>query len=265
VDIKAYIASGIIESYVFGMTSDEETADVQSRMEEYPEVRQAVEEFSLLYEKQALAEAITPPDPVREEIRKTLKDEFKVSPVPVIKEKAPTRTLWSDYRSVAAALVAAVSFGASVFFYNRSRSFEEKYNALLQEKQLLANNTSLLNEQVNTLSEQLQLVSAPDTRTVLLKGVTGKEASLAKVYWDGKTNDVYLAAIRLDKPDDDKQYQLWAIVDGKPVDAGLLEDCGHSICKMKAIAGAQAFAITLEKKGGSHVPDLTALTVMGEV
>ena len=61
-----------------------------------------------------------------------------------------------------------------------------------------------------------------------------------------------------------KQYQLWAIVDGKPVDAGLITDC-IGLCKMKRIDRAQAFAITLEKAGGSPTPTLTEMYVFGKI
>ena len=38
-----------------------------------------------------------------------------------------------------------------------------------------------------------------------------------------QSKDVYLLVNHLPKPVPDKQYQLWAIVDGKPVDAGIFD------------------------------------------
>lgn len=264
-DIKEYISSGIIERYVLGIATGEEAADVQRNMEAYADVRLAVEEFSIAYERQILAGAITPPDFVKERLKQTLQSDFAPAGQAGASEEAVVRPLWQEYRSVAAAVVAVIGLAASVFFYNRSATFEKMYHALLDEKLLLADNASLLNERVDLLSEQLRMVSSPETEAILLKGVKGKESSLARVYWNRQNNEVYLTEIRLDAPAADKQYQLWAIVDGNPVDAGLLEDCQQNLCKMKNITGAQAFAITLEKKGGSPAPDLTALTVMGEV
>ena len=67
----------------------------------------------------------------------------------------------------------------------------------------------------------------------------------------------------------EKQYQLWAIVDGKPVDAGMVEESadasGKLLLKMHNIPEAQAFAITLEKKGGSPTPTMEAMFVVGKV
>ena len=63
---------------------------------------------------------------------------------------------------------------------------------------------------------------------------------------------------------EEKQYQLWEIVNGKTVDAGMLDNC-TGLCKLKNIPSAQAFAITLENKGGSPTPTMSALYVMGAV
>lgn len=260
-DIKAYIESGIIESYVLGLTTRDETAEVQARMEEYPEIRSAVTEFSLLYEKQALKGAVQPPDFVKSRTKAGLEAEFKEVPVKNLSENGAS--LWQQYRAVAAVLITVGSLAASIFFYNRSRDFEQRYNALVLEKSVLASNTRLLNEKVNSLGQQIRIVNSPATKAILLKGVKGKERALAKVYWDESTKEVYISAIQLDAPSSGNQYQLWAIIDGKPVDAGVLEDCGQELCKMKDITGAQAFAVTVEKAGGSPTPNLATLTVMG--
>jgi anti-sigma-K factor RskA len=65
----------------------------------------------------------------------------------------------------------------------------------------------------------------------------------------------------------DQQYQLWAIKDGQPIDAGVLpQQFAYSdLIAMKNIDNAQAFAITLEKKGGVASPTLTEMYVLGEV
>jgi anti-sigma-K factor RskA len=55
------------------------------------------------------------------------------------------------------------------------------------------------------------------------------------------------------------------LVNGKPVDVGLLTADCNGLCKLKTIPEAQAFAITLENKGGSATPHLDQLYVMGEI
>ena len=91
-------------------------------------------------------------------------------------------------------------------------------------------------------------------------------SSMATVYWNTESKEVYLLVNQLPMPVPDKQYQLWAIVDGHPVDAGVFDmDKNFSFVKLKTIPKAEAFAITLEKKGGSTTPSMDAMYVMGKV
>ncbi|MEZ4904504.1 MAG: anti-sigma factor [Spirosomataceae bacterium] len=78
------------------------------------------------------------------------------------------------------------------------------------------------------------------------------------------TQEVQLNVLSLPTPTSDKQYQLWALVGGNPVDLGVF-DVNTAMQKMKAIPKADAFAVTLEKKGGSPTPHLEELYVMGKV
>lgn len=63
------------------------------------------------------------------------------------------------------------------------------------------------------------------------------------------------------------QYQLWAIVDCKPVDAGMIstEKGVYHIQKMRSFGKAQAFAITLEKADGSPTPTMDQMIVQAKI
>ncbi|MFN3939001.1 MAG: anti-sigma factor domain-containing protein, partial [Chitinophagales bacterium] len=79
-------------------------------------------------------------------------------------------------------------------------------------------------------------------------------------------HEVFIVGADLPPTAADKQYQLWAIVDGSPVSAGLLDsDSTNVLQKMASFKDAQAFAITLEPKGGSVHPTLEAMVVLGPV
>jgi anti-sigma-K factor RskA len=76
-----------------------------------------------------------------------------------------------------------------------------------------------------------------------------------------------VSATNLEILDSSLDYQLWAIVDGKPVDAGILKttDVYALPQKMISFSSAQAFAITIENKGGSEVPTLDKMVALGGV
>ena len=54
---------------------------------------------------------------------------------------------------------------------------------------------------------------------VVLNGTPKSPEALAKIFWMKNTGQVYIDPSNLPAVPEGKQYQLWAIVDGKPVDA----------------------------------------------
>jgi anti-sigma-K factor RskA len=272
VDIKAYIESGILESYVLGLTSAEEAAEVQMLCTQHTEIKNAVDEFSLLIEKAAFDNAVTPSAMVKNKVMSALTDEFSaeatsvtpIVPLPAA-DAANIRPISGlKYFAVAALVLLFVSTILNFYFYNSYRSANNRYEALLTERNSLQANNDAFRTRLNGLEESMRIMQNPDVKMITLSGIKGKENNLAAVYWDSKTKDVYFMPTRMDATPPGKQYQLWAIVDGKPVDAGVIGNC-DGLCKMKNIPDAQAFAITLEEKGGSATPTLSAMYVMGKV
>lgn len=101
-----------------------------------------------------------------------------------------------------------------------------------------------------------------------MKGQDISPASYATVYWDTVSQDVYLMINNLPKPATDKQYQLWAFLDGKPTDMGIIEitEKPLQLYRLKKAQAAQAFAITLEKKERTDVSKPVGdLYVMGKL
>lgn len=274
-NIDNYISSGAIESYVLGLADAQEAAEVQQLSLQYPEINQAVADFEASLEMAAFGNATPPAAFVKERLMFALKDEFSVpifakEPAKVVSlptaEPAIVRNIKS-WRNMAAAsvILLVISGGFNLYYYSAYNKANEEVTALLNQKNTLTADNKTMQVKYSDIAYNFQLLSDTNIIKISMKGVAGKEANLATVYWDSKTKDVYLIANQLPKAPTDKQYQLWALVDGKPVDAGMMSvDC-NGVCKLKNILKAQAFAITLEKKGGSPTPDLTQLQVIGNV
>ncbi len=276
-DIQAYIETGVIESYVLGMANPHEAAELEQLSRQYPEIKQAIDEFEASLEKQAFANAVKPPSSVKDSLMLTLKDEFakeedtrKVVPIVPsldkgINNQTPVRSIAGRLKYVAAAsvILLVASAGLNIYLYKEAKDARVNYLALLKENSTIIADRGVYQTRMLDMYNSMQLMSDPAMVKVAMSGVKDKE-ELATVFWDSKTKDVYLLANKLPETPDNKQYQLWAMVDGKPVDAGILGDC-NGLCKLKNIPNAQAFAITLEKKGGSPSPDLAQLHVFGKV
>jgi anti-sigma-K factor RskA len=271
VDIKAYIESGIIESYVLGLAEPEEARLLEKYAQEYPEIQQVLIEFSDLLEKQSLQQAISPPAFIKSEIKRQIQSDFRSEANPessldqAHRPEADNQTYLLHKNWIwAAAVLFAASLGLNYFLYQKNLSLYSLNQSLSNDQQLWVSNTTLLSDQVADLQSNLKIISQPHIKTIQLESVEGKQNLSAIVYWDSKSKDVYLYPAQLDSISEEQEYQLWAIVDGVPVDAGIMGNC-VGICKMNNIPKAQTFAITIEKKGGSKSPNLNALCVMGNV
>ena len=115
------------------------------------------------------------------------------------------------------------------------------------------------------VSEQKDVVSNPNVTVVNMVGTQVAPKSSANIYWDSTSSNVYLVVKNMPKLPSDQQYQLWALIDSKPKDLGVFDATDEKvILKMKNTQKAQAFAITVEQKGGSPSPTLQKMQSIGK-
>ncbi len=274
-DIKAYIESGVIENYVLGLASEEENAEINRLRVNYPDIDFAIDRFSTDLELQLNSSSVTPPAYIKERIfesltfQNTFKGRYLYTEkgdqlhTPVIPLKKHVFT-WK-WMAAASFLLLMISSVFNFLLYNRYSDKNDAYQALLSEKNSLfaANKVYQVSQKEWELTSKM--MSDPSMVLIRMKTTPGKNNKDATVFWDSKTKEVYLVANELPHPEMGKQFQLWAIVDGKPVDAGIVDKNCTGICKMKNTTRAQAFAITLEKQGGNPNPTMEQLMVMGTI
>jgi hypothetical protein len=280
VKIKVYIESGIIESYVLGLADPEDILEIEQIREEYPEVQQAIDDFSIAIQEQALKNAVMPPKEIKEQLLAALNFQDPLSykslaPMHVAhnsnltnENRVPSiyssNTNWK-YLAAASIMLFVVSAIGNLLLYNRYTSTKNEYAALIIERNTLQANNQVFETKLKNYQSASEMMADPSVAMVQLKDPAHIKDNMTTVFWDTKTKDVYLLTNKLPAPDKNQQYQLWALVDGKSVDAGMLDPQCTSLCKMKNIPKAQAFAITLEKVGGSPVPTMDQLFVMGTI
>ena len=250
-------------------------------MAQFPEIRAAVDAVQLDMERYVNMQSVTPPPAVRDRVFQLINNEGVEVAVPAgahayeessaytpdePKEVKLVSPVWK-YVAAAAIVGLLASVWMNIQYSNSSNDWKGKYQALLTEKdKMLADNNAM---QTRMQSSEQMLQSLRGMRMVPMYTVTPtRPGLLATVYWNPKSEEVMLTVTNLPAPAADQQYQLWGIVNGKPVDAGVFEmdEAVKGFAKMKSmVPGAQMFAITLEKKGGSPTPTLTAMYVAGKV
>jgi anti-sigma-K factor RskA len=273
---KEYISSGILESYILGQASPEEAGILECVMKNSDEVREAFEEAQKTFEMLANAQAVTPPNDLKSKIWAKIQQEQKtaddtpVIPIQnneeIIEEKKELKEIetekssgggWKNF-AIAASVLFLVSIGANLYWMNSQAKINDQIVKLESE-------TKSKNLAMQTMQQKLDIAANPDMKKVVLAGVDKHPESKATVLWDTNSKDVYLNVNSLPKAPEGMEYQLWAISDGKPVSAGMYSEDKDGRIALANIPNAQAFAITLEKKGGSEAPTMENMYVMGGV
>jgi anti-sigma-K factor RskA len=155
----------------------------------------------------------------------------------------PPRTLWNTLGSIAAIVLFAALLVSVIVLWQQNRQ-------LRRENQFA------------------QLLTTPGSRVAQLSGTDEAAGASAKLAYD-QTGRAFLIADGLPRAPEGKEYQLWYIVDNKPLPGktfapdnngqGTLTDQIPEAARKSAI-----FAITLEPAGGMRSPT-GAIYLRGEL
>jgi anti-sigma-K factor RskA len=283
-NLKAYIESGVLELYVLGDLSPEEALQVEEMASQNPEVRDEIAAIEQAMEQYAMQNAVEPSADVETRLFEKLglsevEENVNVQPEPNYTEEpriirldgsdAKVRTL--RYALVACVALLVVSTAALFITYNKLNAAHDQIASLNLDKQKFAGVVSKLEFENQGLDNMAAMADSKEWATIRMAGQAFSPASKMKVYWNKKDKSVLINYVAMDLPktDAEHEYQLWALVNGKPVSLGVFgktdSTSNEALVKMQAIQEAQAFAVTLEPMGGSVNPTMDKLTVMGGV
>ena len=284
-NIQEYILSGIVESYVLGLADQEERAEFERMCAAHVEVRKARDQFELILEEQLMSNALQPSKNIKSkifaeiEIENDKLDEYNLASdsnsdyvrggEEIPQRGTVTRMNWPRYLAAASIALLLISTVFNFILFNRYKDYSTRYANLLAQQTELARNNDVMRTKLDSYESTLAMLRNPDMTVIKMPGTnvpTSPDSnSVATVYWNTKSKDVYLLVNNLPQPPSDRQYQLWAIVDGKPVDAGVFDlESVPGLLRMKNMPRAQVFAVTLEKRGGSLAPE-GPMYVLGKV
>jgi anti-sigma factor RsiW len=271
-DVTAYIESGTIEACLLGQASPAEVAEMERLASQHPAiaaevaaVRAALDALQTVH-----AEAAALPPPAHLKVRVLAAAEAAVPSQPASRTSAPVRPAtsnWSVWLAIGALLACA---GATYLYVQETQATkalstqQAELKADLRAVTLAADSLGLALEAKTAAYDALAMRCS---RAVQLKGLAAAPSAAAFVYWNEDDGAVMARVDLLPPPPTGKAYQLWAIVDGKPYDLGMLPMRGDSLplTRMpKVVRGATAFAVTLEKESGVPQPE-GEMYVMGAV
>ncbi len=269
-NVTEYLASGILESYVMGAVTDQEQREVECLSAIYPELRNELDELGKTLENYALLHSLEPPADLKTRLMAQL--DFNepvqtiVRPMPIDRESGSTyRRTW-----IIAASVGLLVLGFSFFLLSQLRTNQNTMATLKTANGSLQSEVRQLRDHQLYNEQRLAVLQQAGMRVIQLRGNQKAPNGDVLVYWNTQTRQVSVDIKSLPALPASQQYQLWSLVDGKPVDAGVFEsettNPAQTLQRLNRPVGrADAFAVTIEKRGGSPAPTLSTLLAMTPV
>jgi len=271
-DIKTYIESGILELYVLGEVTQEERVQVEAMALKHPAIKAELDEIERSLEAYAEENAVEPSAGQRDRILNSLLTNFsddnnfpsrdaKVEDNIIIPIQRAKSNSFYQYAFAACLALLIVSIAALISVYSRLQQSNTLLASLQTQNQHFTNRVNLMDRELNVFRD-------PSFKLLKLQGTKNSPTSALTVAWSPVKKKVMIDMANTNMPinDKDHQYQLWALVGGKPVDLGVFDadTTSKDMKEMKSIASADAFAVTLEPRGGSASPTMDEMMVLGK-
>ena len=251
-----------------GISSAAESREVEAWAVAYPEVAAEITAIQEGLESYAATHAIAPGAGVKEKLFATINKASVADTRNVIVKDMGTaagakiRSISPAWKYAAAASIVLLT-GSMIFNYTFYNKYTTANKELSSTQELLAQEK----DHISKIKHDMDIVHNRYSMAVGLKGMDKTPDATAKIFWMQDTHEVMIDASNLPDAPAGKQYQFWAIVDGTPVNGGMIitNDKGikFHMQQMKSFGKAQFFAISLEKEGGNSKP--TLVVSMGKI
>lgn len=255
---EEFLDSGIIENCVLDVAVPEEQALLAEWIERDEEIKKYWLDTQLAWQKYIEEHATEPNFNVQDKIVNAIDVHNYHNSHP------QNRNIWW---AAAASILVSVGLMYIVFLHQKISQAESEIAQLQQTQKKLAYENLINKANYRNAAEQLAIIHKHGNRTTFLKGTELDKSASATVYWNAHTQQVFLNVENLPKPPQGMQYQLWAMVNGTPQSAGVIDiaTVENYIYTMKWVDNVQAFAISLEKEGGAEKPNLQAVYAIGYI
>ena len=274
---KEYIESGLLEAYMLGALSEKEAQEVSAAIAMYPELAEEMKAIEATMLQFASRFAKQPPQGLQQQIWGAIEGASanagngeqtqKKTPKTIPSQPEYRKPMQWKYAALWVGLAGSLVLNAALWMRNENMkadmlSINTKMASLEQDQKQT-------NGMLAGYRKNKEMMVDTAMQTIVMHTVQPGHPMAATVYWSKNKGEAYVSADGLPTPPKGMQYQLWVMQNGKPVDMGVLPLNIAGTPEMqhvgKAVTDGQAFAISLEKEGGSPSPTMQNIYVMGKV
>ena len=259
--IKQIKESGLLELYVLGELNQSDIRIVEKALGDFPSLKQDISEIETTLQLFANAHAIDAPTQVLgnilNEISSSATDSNNIGSKPNgLNTEVEKVSMWTKFQPLASLLGL---IGLCIALYMSSNKLEDQ-KAKHQEEIVKCE------EEKKQQSIQLSILQSLNAQgnQVIFADATEKYPD-TKLHFnhnpDAKKN--YIQVENLPELADNQSYQLWSLKgDDAPIPLDVFEDDGGNFIEVSFISDTDAYAITIEPKGGQDSPTMENLVAV---
>jgi len=241
--VHTFLESGLLDKYLIGDTSPIESAKVEAYISQYPDVK---EEYDILQdhlELVARTQSISPPSHSLDAILSAIDKK------PVV-QLNPSRKI-PFWFSVAACITALVFAGTSYLFYNQNQILLNENNTIADEIFDLRGDINSNNDKLDNVMRQFMKLNNPETEKYVLRGNDRAKDLKTVAYINPVDKSSLIDVVALPELSEEQCYQMWAKLQDKMVNLGILDINDRKLKSVPYIEDALSLSITIEPKGGN--------------
>jgi anti-sigma-K factor RskA len=245
--ITTFLNSGLLEKYLLGETSSEETEYVETYIARHPEAENAYTNLQFNLEVVSKTNAVEAPKNILNHVLEELDDS------PVI--KLSTYKKWHQF-SIAASVVALIFAGQSFYLHDKNQKLSEENQVVVDEIFDLRSDIEMNNKKLDGIMYQFKQLNDPETYKYIIQGNNRAKKLKTVAYINPKEKTSMIDVVSLPQLPDEKCYQIWAEFQGKMVSLGILSETDRQLRAIPYTEDALGLNITIEPKGGNTVASL---------
>lgn len=237
--IRIFLDTDLLEKYLLGTTTLEESMQVERYIAMYPEVRKTYDELQANLETFAKLYALKTPEGLKARILNR------------IKAQNTGRRKFQRY-AIAASITALLFAGSSYFFWNQNQNLQDE-NVIVNNK--IRTLEEDMKEQLEDVRNQFIVLNNPQTKKYNVNGNKKAKELKAVAYINPVKKLSYINVRSLPNLPDNQCYQMWAEVNGEMVNLGVIRNVDDKD-RLRPLPYAENAVgyITIEPQGGNDTP-----------
>ena len=241
-NVQKFLKSGLLDKYIIGDTSTSENEEIEGYINLYTEVQEEYEILQAHLELATKTNSKKAPSHILGAILENIDDQ---KPIIHIHHK---RTPWY---SIAASIVAIAFAVTSFLFYSKSLKLLNENNTIAEEIFDLRDDIKSNNNRLDGVMLEFQKLNNPETQKYVLRGNNRAKELKTVAYINPIEKSTLIDIVSLPKLSDEQCYQMWAQLQDKMINLGVLTEADRKLKPIPYIKDALALNITIEPKGGN--------------